>query len=450
MVGFLEKLFRSGKQQTDKPIEQFARKAPLTFRDLLEECFIYNEEGYELSKEVKTSVTNPITYRYHFLFEKDPERLWEGLDEIELEQVFLLCFISRKLLCDEIKSLFPVWIRAYKKYLKLRPEIRCPKLSPENGLFLFGFNKKYRLENAVSFDDYRQYYSFFAKNNTWDFRQTGDSGFLFYFDRLQINEKSLKRMSEMLLLTMGKDRIYEDRFVWPAYFILLLNPSDTSEVIKDRIDTLKIKSRKFLLKKERLEQLAEQYRSMAEPKNYYYWYGLDRKLYHKQIEAELRKMDLPGLMKQLDLTPTSLFGRFSVVFSTADFSDCNKEGVSPALTEKDALLGFHLYTRGHWVVDLQWYLPSEKDHHIRRPGHDRPRVVWRNNADRVIGYNPVLKKKAPDFHDPLSFPRFVKQIEEAFELSFNRPPEISVQGIKIRDEEVIWEWLFSQGDHTFE
>ncbi len=433
MLDKIRKMFRGDKVDEKQTILS-------AFQELLDKYFVSDGKPFTLKHGIHYSIKWELDHDYKSLLgDKLPEYLLL-LNTQQLEQVYLLCLLSRKLLLEEIETTFYIWLRAYDRYLQLMPKDHY-WLTEGEGLFLFGYNRKFKIVDTPVFSDYKQFAIFLKENpscrfdittyNRWLWNTRDGTNFL-------ANDFCLRRISDMLLLATSSTANYQKNFMWQAYFILLLNSNSESEKVIKYLKSLDMKSEQFKMQLERIEKIAALYKA---DRRSGYWFDVDSNLYKEQVRLKLQQKEPPTLINILELKPRSLNWHFSVRFSTNDFSKCNEVWERPNLTEKDALLELHIFSTGKWLVDLQWYLPSEKVHNLRRPSHDRPRVIWRNMCKWPISYQLQIKDKSPHFDEIKNFPHLVNQLKEIFELDFRKTAEILVKGIEIKNKKIIQDWL---------
>lgn len=421
---------------TEKSINE---SASVTFLDLISECCVSDGESYTLKPKADWNLRGKLDREYAFLFRNLKENIHK-LDDKEIEQVYYLCLVAGKVLYD-IEPTYYLMVKAYKKFLK---DKHNSFLSGGNGLFLFGFDNKFKINPDQKYDEYREYCFFLIANPDCHFEVVSYRSWMWRFRYKQpfiANEICLPRISQILRTTIRSVKQQEKYMMWQAYFVLLLNPSPISQDTIEFVESIKTKSKQFKKQLERIDAISKDYQ---EDNDRHYWYKitLDDRLLQKQIKLELQGQKIPELIKPLGLVPTSFNWRFSVEFSTGDFSKCKENHrPAPGLTNKDAILGLHISAGNKWVVDLQWYLPSEKAHYIREASHDRPRIMWRNMYQHPISYQPSLKERVPDFQDVHNFPELVNQMQEIFSLDFKKQAVITVKGLKVEDKIPIEKWL---------
>lgn len=437
------------KKQTSQPVFQ-----QTTLRDIIERHFDTKEGEYELKQTFDDSYVR-ITYQDLFKEEGMAERLKE-LTDTEKEQVFVLCFLARNLLSYSIEPYYSIWEKAYKKVLKINYHYWWGRFGAGNGLFLFGYNEKWKIETNSSFEEYLQYLYFLKIR---PYINMGSTDFSIWLNKLSYrywygaNEIQLNRMEKIIKTLLQGDARYNKRFIWHFYFILLLNGRDMPE-----LKELKIKKSLFKKRLEELSILAKLYKeSKLGINNRYnyqdciYWQQKDNEIRREQTKKELQNIARPALLEKLKLNPTTPNWKLSVIIATSDeFKNCGQRDLLPDLTDKDAILSLHLFANGEWIVDLQWFLSSEEDHHLQHASHDRPRVMWRSMYSQPITYQEGLKDKCPDFSNVENFPALINKIEQQFELNFTGKVRIKPKNLDVTDKLAVEKWLSAYACHEID
>lgn len=449
MLNFFRKLFSAEEKPPQEAVqEQDDIQSPkieipeekVRFSDLIAEFYIPDESGYTLNIPSQWKLKNSLNNHASLFGDSLNENL-SKLSEEETEQLYYLCLAGGKLLYD-IESTYNIMVRAYKKLLK---GVHKNWLNEGNGLFLFGFNNKFRIDTNQKYSQYKEYCFFLIANPHCRFEVVSYSRWLWSIGEKQplyANEVCLVRISDMLRLTMKSVKQQEKYMMWQAYFIFLLTPSPISQDAIEYTKSIKSKSKQFKKQLERIELIAKEYKDTTD-KHSWYWLTFDERVLRKQIDSEFRKEGIPLIIKPFGLFPTSFNWRFSVEFSTGDFSKCKNyyRKEMDGLTDRDAIIGLHISADEKWVADLQWYLPFEKNHYLRLPSHERPRIMWRNMYKHPISWQTSLKDKAPDFEDVYNFPQLVNELQIIFGLDFKRTANVSLKGLKIEDKGLIEKWL---------